>query len=350
MGVKKYNFIERFLTKSVFWSRFYYFFMGYTMLRWFIFLFYPISFSQKRSILKYFWYKIISPDSTVMAIFICPSYVCQLNCKHCYEEKLDSSIFLTTEEIKKIIDDFHNFLHGFHITFCSGEVLLRNDLMELISYAFNKGIFSSIVTNGLLLSDEKIKELKRAGASQIVVSIDHPDRDKHDELRGYKGCYDKALVGLKKSIENGFNTLIWTYVSAFNENDLEKLRLMGEELGVSGIFVYFSVLSGKMTYKDNLTFHEREKIRNKIKYPIRLEFPTEKTKCFGGAKHIAVLPTGEITPCPSVSCSYGNIRKDNLKEVFVRLKKDCVKFNNEFTGQCMINNPKYREAHVIRKS
>lgn len=349
--MKKYNFIKRFLTKSVFWSRFYYFFMEHTGLQWLVYFFYPINFLQKYSIFKYFLYKIIRPNSTVMAIFMCPSYNCQLNCRHCYEEKGDSSLFLTTEEVKKIIDDFYNFLHGFHIYFCSGEVLLRDDIMELINYAFNKGIFSSVVTNGILLSDDKIKELKKAGVGQIIVSIDYPDKDKHDELRGCSGCYDKALVGLKKSIENGLSTTIWTYVSAFNENDLEKLRSMGEQLGVSNIFCYFPLLSGKMTDKDNLTFQDRERIRNKVKYPIRLEFPTEKTKCVGaGIRHIAVLPSGEITPCSVVSCSYGNIRKDNLKEVFVKLKKDCAKFNNEFTGQCMINNPKYRETHVIRKS
>jgi len=319
-------------------------------LKWLI-LYFSADNLIRRNIIRYFWHKIINPDSAIMRIFICPSYVCQLNCRHCYEEKKNGSIFLKTEEIKQIIEYFFNILHGFQIFFCSGEVLLRNDLTELISYASSKGIICNVVTNGILLSDEKIKELKKAGVSQFIVSIDSPDKDRHDELRGYKGCYDKALAAVRRSVKNGVKTAIWTYISGFNKNDLGRLGNMALQLGVSDVFVYFPLMSGKMTYKDNLTFREREKFRKKIKYPVRLEFPSEKTKCAGGGReHITILPTGDITPCPAVSYSYGNIRKDDLKEIFIKLKKDCAKFNNKFTGQCMINNPEYRETHVVKNT
>ncbi|MBM3712282.1 MAG: radical SAM protein [Actinobacteria bacterium] len=306
---------------------------------------------QKYNILKYIFYRVADSKNTLMRIFICPSHVCQCKCVHCYEgekdkKNYDNKIFLTTEEIKKVVDDFSKYLHGLDVYFCSGEILLRKDIFELIEYSKEKGLIVNIVTNGILLDDNMILNLKKAGLTKCIVSIDYPNDNIHDKLRGFNGCYEKATNGIRLAVKAGLDVTIWTYISRSNKNDLKKLGSLANKLKItSPVFVYFPLLSGKLfnKFEENLTFEEREYIRKTAKHPISLLFPFEKTICTGaGRYHLSIEPSGDMTPCPATPYSYGNIKKVSLIKSFKYMKEDCQKFNSSFTGQCMVNNLDYR--------
>lgn len=285
----------------------------------------------------------------VERIFICPSHECNANCVHCYEKFIHKKFqkSLTTQQIKNVIHQFHK-LGGCWIYFCSGEFLLRNDALELIKYARANHILVSIVTNGLLLDEKKIGELKIAGVTNLIVSIDSAIASKHDKLRGVKGCFKKAVNGLRIAKEKKLDTYIWTYVSKSNFNELKGISKLGKELGVSRVFVFFPLLSGYFFNKfdENISYSERELLRKKFnhKHPILLEFPTEKSLCRGGGlRHICVMPSGDVTFCPPVPYSYGNIAFKSLKDCLKDIVKDYKRFCfSKCTGQCPVNFTEYR--------
>lgn len=283
-------------------------------------------------------------------IIIGPSHKCNADCVHCYEKFNDKapSKNLSTEQVKDIADQFCA-LGGYYILFCSGEFLLRNDALELVRYARSTKAYVGLTTNGLLLDEKKIDDLIEAGLTHTFVSLDSANPLRHDKLRGVPGCFEKATNGLRLARKKGLITQLWTYVSRSNLEELERLTHLAEELKVEYIYVYFTLLSGKFfnRFEENLTFEEREMLRkkyNRNRY-VKLEFPKENSPCKGGGfRHISVTPTGDITFCPPVPYSYGNInQKLSLQEGLNKINRDYKRFNCGQLGQCPVNFMEYRQ-------
>ncbi len=282
-------------------------------------------------------------------LFLSTWHECNANCTHCYEKFSNKKKQqLSTQEIKTIIDQFYK-LNGILIYFCSGEFLMRKDALELIEYARKKNILVCVVSNGLLLTDEYIKELKRVDLNRLVVSIDSANAEIHDKNRRVKGIFEKAINGLKKATEMGIKTQIWTYVSKSNFSELNGIAKLSKEISKEPVFVFFPLLSGHFFNKfdENLTINEREYFRKNFnnRSEIMLEFPEENSQCRGGGnEHINIMPDGEVTFCPPVPYSYGNVKKEDLKIILKRIKKDYNKFfKTELTGQCPVNFEEYRK-------
>ncbi len=282
-------------------------------------------------------------------IFICPSHVCNARCVHCYENFAGhpETVSLTTEDIRKIIDQFHA-LGGYQVYFCSGEFLLRGDALELIRYVSSKHMVSSITTNGLLLSGPMLDNLKAAGLTELIVSIDSAVPERHDQRRGVPGCFEKATAGLKWAREKGIITYIWTYVSRSNADELDGIVALGRRLQVELVYVFFPLLSGKFfdRFDENLSFEEREDYRRRYndREGVLLEFPSEGTPCTGGGlDHVCVMPTGDVTFCPPVPYSYGNVHTEPLKQCLLAVRADYRRFPQCTRGQCPVNFPEYRE-------
>ncbi len=305
--------------------------------------FYPYFFKKiKVKILKKLGF------SRLDKIFIGPSFKCNANCPHCYEKFENNNLeaSLTTAECKNIIDQFEK-LGGYWVFFCSGEFLLRSDAFELISYVDNKGMITSVTTNGSLIDKDRIVRLKNAGLKVLIVSIDSADQSKHDSSRGV-GCFKKAVNALELAKEVGIVTHIWTYMTKSHSKELSGIYELGRRIGVQTIFVYFTLLSGYLfdKFEENFTFEEKEAIRKEfnLRSPLLLEFAKERWQCRGGGReHISIAPTGDITFCPPVAYSYGNIREESLKDVLKKIEKDYKRLVHCTRGQCPINFPEYRE-------
>ena len=91
------------------------------------------------------------------------------------------------------------------IRFTGGEPLLFNGIYDLIRFATEEGICTSLGTNGTLVTKEVAKKLKESGLKKVVVSIDG-NKKTHDKIRGKKN-YQKAMNGLKYLKQNDINIL-----------------------------------------------------------------------------------------------------------------------------------------------
>lgn len=287
-------------------------------------------------------------------IFVCPSHDCNANCVHCYEKfqhrKLGRS--LSTAQVVDVLDQFHA-LGGYQVFYCSGELLLRPDALELVRQARQRDLAVNLTTNGLLLSPTSIDALIDAGLTRLIVSIDSADPRTHDELRGVPGCFARATDGLALARERGLMTEIWTYVSRSNPDQLAGIAQLGERLDVDSVFVYFPLLSGHLfdQFDENLSREERERYRAEFNDSpkVFLEFASEDTACRGGgASHLAVLPSGDVTFCPPVPYSYGNIADRTLEECLERMREDYERLAHCCRGQCPVNSLEYRERTVAR--
>ncbi len=127
------------------------------------------------------------------------TYNCQLKCPHCcvgsYENEPNRE--LSTDEIKDVLDQSAK---AFVVNFFGGEPTMRPDIMELIKYASERAVYVFCDTNGLKITRDYAKQLKEHGLEMLYVSIDSPIPEKHDELRGVKGTFEKAVQGIKNAL------------------------------------------------------------------------------------------------------------------------------------------------------
>ena len=154
--------------------------------------------------------------------------LCNIECKNCYIEsspKNDSLAYLTFEEVKSFIDEaIDKNLGTNEIGFTGGEPFMNKDIMKMIAYSLRKDLKVLVLSNAMKPMLNRSKELIKLNHSNLTirVSIDHYEKEKHEEIRG-KNTYDVMLQGLKWLNENNFNyTLATRLLWKEKEEDLRK--------------------------------------------------------------------------------------------------------------------------------
>lgn len=193
---------------------------------------------------------------------------CNLKCIHCYSSS-DSKKYegeLTTIEAKKFIDDLADFNVPV-ILFSGGEPLVRADLLELASYAKEKGIRSTISTNGTLITPEMAQKFKDIGISYVGISLDGIGAN-NDRFRGQNGAFDKALQGIRNCISIGQKVGLRFTINRHNFMELDDIFKLVEEENIPRICFYHLVYSGRANemIKEDISSLETRQVMDKIIY------------------------------------------------------------------------------------
>ncbi len=121
---------------------------------------------------------------------------CNLRCRMCNCWKQRSINELTLAELSRVLTQLREMgLIG--VAFTGGEPLLRRDLVEIIRQCSALRFEEiNLQTNGVLLTTDRAEELLDAGVTTVQISLDGMER-LHDEIRGVKGAFKKAISGLE---------------------------------------------------------------------------------------------------------------------------------------------------------
>ncbi len=121
---------------------------------------------------------------------IIPIRRCNLACAYCNEYDKVSQPVPTEVMVRRI--DLLAALGTEIITFSGGEPLLHPNLDELIRRIRSHGRVATLITNGYLLSPERIRQLNHAGLEHLQISIDNVNPDEVSK---------KSLKVLDKKLE-----------------------------------------------------------------------------------------------------------------------------------------------------
>jgi MoaA/NifB/PqqE/SkfB family radical SAM enzyme len=111
-----------------------------------------------------------STSHPVMAHII-PIRRCNLSCTYCNEYD-DVSKPIAVETMTERLDQLAALGTNI-VTFSGGEPLLHPELDRLISHVRSHGIIAGIITNGYLLTAQRVKQLNDAGLDHMQISIDN---------------------------------------------------------------------------------------------------------------------------------------------------------------------------------
>jgi MoaA/NifB/PqqE/SkfB family radical SAM enzyme len=94
------------------------------------------------------------------------------------------------EEAKKAAEILYR--NGvYFLIYVGGEPMLHPHLEELVAHTSSIGMAPMLVTNGSLLTKERIDRLAEAGLVSTIISIDAAEIEPHEQNRGLKGVCDR---------------------------------------------------------------------------------------------------------------------------------------------------------------
>lgn len=111
----------------------------------------------------------------VVQAHIIPIRRCNLACTYCNEFD-DFSKPVPIEELKRRVDRLARLGTSF-IVISGGEPLLHPELDALITHIREKCLIAALITNGYLLTKDRIEKLNAAGLDHLQISIDNVNPD-----------------------------------------------------------------------------------------------------------------------------------------------------------------------------
>ncbi len=292
------------------------------------------------------------------------SDTCNVSCSHCSfysSAKKQVRHLLTIEECKKSIADAQT-LGATVIAFVGGEPLLRDGFEEIIQSVDKNLSVTTVFTNGWFLK-EKAQKLRSAGLNNVYVSIDSSNKDKHDEIRGKKGLFEKAIRGIKAAKECGLTVGISCCISKedFASGELNRIIELGKKIGVHEIMIFDKIPTGRLGNCEelvdnnwgNIIVSSVEKYNNDQSYPGIVSYAYTSNYqgygCIGGTRYLYISPYGDIAPCDFNHATFGNLLEEPLYAIWDRMSS-LKEFRQATWGGCKLKNSRYRNNPNIVKS
>jgi MoaA/NifB/PqqE/SkfB family radical SAM enzyme len=170
---------------------------------------------------------------------------CNLRCVHCYAHATEKSHEkeLSTKEGFALLDDLAEFGAPV-VLFSGGEPLVRKDLIDLASYAVNRGMRAVISTNGTLITKTMAKALRQVGLSYVGVSLDGL-KEVNDRFRGKAGAFREAMQGILNCREQGLKVGLRFTLNRMNVAEVPRIFDLLEEAEIPRVCFYHLVYAGR---------------------------------------------------------------------------------------------------------
>lgn len=154
--------------------------------------------------------------------------VCNLACRHCFiscSPTNHTHEFLSLETVTEFLAEAAT-LGVREYYFTGGEPFLNPEMEAILERTLGQGP-ASVLTNGLLLDDERCRRLVALSKGSpysldLRVSLDGYDAETNDPIRG-AGTFDRAIEGVRRLHEAGLNPVL-TVTEAHEEMGSEDGR------------------------------------------------------------------------------------------------------------------------------
>ena len=281
---------------------------------------------------------------------------CQLHCLHCRAEaqRHRDPRELSTDEGYRLIDQIADMAQPL-LVFTGGDPLEREDLFDFIRYAKERGLEVAMTPSATpRVTRAALENAKSAGLSRCAFSLDGSTAAIHDRFRGTKGSYDLTIQALQNLRDIGMPIQLNTTVSRYNLDDLASIADVAEAFGTVLWSVFFLVPTGRGRAQDMVSPEEAEQVMEWLYQQSRTRSFDVKTTAAphyrrvvmqhrqeesavgqqsrdfavaedslrapkgvnDGSGFVFISHTGEVYPSGFLPVSAGNIRKQELADIY----------------------------------
>ncbi|MDO8517457.1 MAG: radical SAM/SPASM domain-containing protein [Nanoarchaeota archaeon] len=228
------------------------------------------------------------------------TYDCILRCLHCYLSAGEHPEIKSMNFTQKRADEFYDFFKPESVSATGGEPLLKPDLIRILAKSTAKyGGALELVTNGILLKGDFVKELTDLNPQSFYqISLDGLE-DFHDYLRQRKGSYQSAIKAIDLTSSLGRLTKARMTVTFENYKQIPKLIETLDKFERNNIkLVMRTALNTGRALKNKLSFGsdmiEPLQIYKEMAKNIGVSITDRCGYCLDS---ISVDPVGDIYPC-----------------------------------------------------
>ncbi len=267
---------------------------------------------------------------------------CNLRCAHCYNVWKDGVGYpeeeLPSEQALKLVDRIVGQSRCSQLTFTGGEPLLRDDLEQLVARAAGACEHVSLITNGTLLPEERVRSLIEAGVSLFELPLSSADRRMHDRMAGVEGCFDKVTRAAADARFHGAEVAFVFVGTSRNMDHWQEALELGIALGARG-FLFNRYNAGGQCHGDpQQLMPSVEQVRDGLgvaeeycdKYEVGIGASIAIPPCLidpGEYPHVGfgfcaagtsrayytVDPVGNVRPCNHTPTVLGNVMQTRLQ-------------------------------------
>jgi radical SAM protein with 4Fe4S-binding SPASM domain len=283
---------------------------------------------------------------------------CPLKCSHCYVDagEREAEGVLSTEEAFRVIDQICETGKPV-VVLSGGEPLLREDIFAIARYGTEQGLRMVMGTSGYLLDQPMAKRLHDAGIKAVAISIDSADPSVHDSFRGLYGVWERAVKAIRFCQSEGMSVQINMSVMRPAIGEVEEVIEVGTALRVRDYQLFFPVPTGRARLIESTSVREYEELIRqiliryrdsglnirptcapqfrRIAHGLGITSPAWGRGCLAGITYCRIFANGDVTPCPYLPVSAGNVRTTpfseiwNNSEIFTALRDPDL-----LTGKC----------------
>ena len=219
-----------------------------------------------------------------------------------------------------------------------GEPTLRPDLPELVRHAASVGLYTNLITAGVLLDQAKLERLADAGLEHVQLSVQDVEPANANRIGGYKNGHAKKLEVAKWVRAVGLPLTLNAVVHRQNLDRIEQvielaLTLDAHRLEVAHVQYYgwaFVNRASLMPTRDQLDHatdvvkaaRERLQGRLVIDYVVPDYYAKYPKPCMGGWGRLGlnVTPEGKVLPCHAAesitTLAFDRVTERSLGEIW----------------------------------
>jgi len=236
---------------------------------------------------------------------------------------------LTTDEWKRVIREAAA-LGVLQIGFSGGEPLARRDLAELVRAAREANLYTNLITSGIGLGDDRVRDLRDAGLDSVQLSFQSDQPDLSDEIAGALAHQRKLDVAAKiraAEIPLSLNFVI-------HRRNIDRLSQMielaesleAERVELANVQFYgwaFLNRAALLPTYDQVARAREVAIAAKARLAETMEifyvlpdyYESRPKPCLNGwgQRYLTVNPIGDVLPCPTASSSIPDLRFENVR-------------------------------------
>jgi len=262
---------------------------------------------------------------------------CNLDCVFCYNGKdRENKETLPEDALMEIARQIVE-LDVLDVVLSGGEIFTDWKLLRSIGRYFrDHNVGMHLVTNGWSVSEDQIQELLTWPLLSVQVSIDGADEAAHDEFRGRKGSFRRAVHSLRMYAEAGFYTAAACALHRKNWNTLDDYLDLCFFLGARRVIIGDVLLLGKSTdvNRDELVVdsgtYEKcvQSIKNRAaSYRGLMDIEFAKDPGLAIADSFLKRPTGvairydgKVIPGCLLALAVGDLTRESLVDVWTRVR------------------------------
>jgi PqqA peptide cyclase len=264
---------------------------------------------------------------------------CPLQCPYCSNPlALDKAgAELDTATWLRVLEEAAE-LGVLQVSFSGGEPTLRRDLEDMIARAAGLGLYSNLITAGVLLDEARLNALIAAGLDHLQLSVQDAQATNADRIGGYRGGHAKKLRLAEMVRAAGIPLTINAVVHRQNVDNLEAIIDLAEACGAARLEVahvqyYGWALVNRAALMPTREQTERsvaviEAAKERLKgvlafdYVIPDYYARFPKPCMGGwaKQNLNVTPSGKVLPCHAAetitTLEFDNVRDRPLAEIW----------------------------------